>query len=527
MLNTVRRAVITAGCSLSVGLAFTVAAQAASVDPYLSIEHFHQQDTAGSTSSVQLARDYVARINRIDAAGPALHAVLALNPDLLRLAAQLDAAPASQRGPLQGVPVLLKDNINTGDHMPTTAGSLALAAAPAPADASIVRRLRAAGALLLGKANLSEWANFRSSRAISGWSGVGGQTRNPYVLDRSPCGSSAGSGAAVAAGLTLVAIGTETDGSIVCPSAMNGIVGIKPTLGLVSRAGIVPLSHSQDTAGPMARSVADAAAVLSVIAGSDPADPATAEADAHATDYTKFLDRNGLRGKRIGIVRALTGNDDGTDAVFEQTIAQMRAQGAVMVDDVEIPHLDEYGDDELTVLLYDFKHDINAYLATRQGLPVHSLADLIDYDKAHADREMPWFGQDLFIKAEAKGNLDEAEYREALARTKRLSGPEGIDAAMQAHRLDALLAPTYTPAFPIDPVLGDGRAAGASSPAAVSGYPSITVPAGQVHDLPVGVLFFGARWSEPKLIAMAYAFEQQRQAFTPPQFLPTVPVPAR
>lgn len=497
---------------------------------YASIDQLQQRMNAGALDTRQLVEQLLERIRRIDQSGPTLRAVIETNPEALQLAAALDQARGSAKPDhsMYGIPVLLKDNIDTGDRMRTTAGSLALTAAPAPRDAGLVERLRKAGALILGKANLSEWANFRSNHASSGWSGVGGQTRNPYALDRNPCGSSAGSAAAVAAGLVTVAIGTETDGSIICPAAMNGIVGIKPTLGLVSRAGIVPISHNQDTAGPMARNVADAAALLSVIAGTDPRDPATADADAHATDYTRFLDPDGLRGKRIGVVRQLAGNEPNADRVLEAAIATMKAQGAVIVDPVTLPHLNELGDPEMTVLLYDFKHDINAYLATRTGLAVHTLADLIAFNRAHASEEMFWFGQELFEQAVKKGPLSDKAYLDALARARRWSGPEGIDAALKSRHLDALLAPSWGPAFMTDPVLGDHivsgdpTVGGASQPAAVAGYPSITVPAGWAHGLPVGIVWFGAKWSEPTLIAIAYGFEQHGHAWQPPKFLDTV-----
>lgn len=485
---------------------------------------------AGTLDSSQLTKQLLQRIEQIDRSGPTLRAVIETNPDVLQMARTLDAARAGdkQRGPLYGIPVLLKDNIDTGDRMLTTAGSLALTGAPAPHDAGLVTRLRKAGALILGKTNLSEWANFRSNHASSGWSARGGQTRNPYVLDRNPCGSSAGSAAAVAAGLTSVAIGTETDGSIICPAAMNGIVGIKPTLGLVSRSGIVPISHNQDTAGPMARNVADAATLLSIIAGSDPYDPATVDADRHATDYTRFLDPNGLKGKRIGVVRQLAGAEPNADRILDRSIALMKAQGAIIVDPVTIPHLGELGGPEMTVLLYDFKHDINAYLATRRGLGVKNLADLIAFNRKHASEEMPWSGQELFEQAEQIGSLSDKAYIEALSKAKRLSGPQGIDAALEAQHLDALLAPSWGPAFVTDPVLGDHivsgdpTVGGASQPAAVAGYPSITVPAGFAHGLPVGIVLFGAKWSEPVLIEIAYGFEQHANAWQPPHFLDTV-----
>jgi amidase len=497
---------------------------------YASIAQLQQRMDAGTLDSRQLASQFLERIQQIDRSGPTLRAVLETNPDALQLAGKLDHARrgSKARSPLYGIPVLLKDNIDTGDRMLTTAGSLALADAPAAHDADLVKRLRKAGALILGKTNLSEWANFRSNHASSGWSGRGGQTRNPYVLDRNPCGSSAGSAAAVAAGLVTVAIGSETDGSIICPASMNGIVGIKPTLGLVSRSGIVPISHSQDTAGPMARSVADAAALLTVIAGSDQRDPATAEADRHATDYSRFLDPNGLKGKRIGVVRQLAGVEPNADRVLEQAIALMKAQGAIIIDPVKLPHLTELGDPELTVMLYDFKHDIDTYLATRTGLKAKTLADLIAFNQAHASEEMTWFGQELFEQAAKKGPLSDKAYTDALTKAKLLSGPQGIDAALQSQHLDALLAPSWGPAFMTDLVLGDHvvsgdpTVGGASQPAAVAGYPSITVPAGFAHDLPVGIVLFGAKWSEPTLISIAYGFEQHAKAWQPPEFLDTV-----
>jgi amidase len=505
-----------------------IAADEAPPVAYASIAQLQQRMDAGTLDSRLLAQQFLERISHIDQSGPTLRAVLETNPQALKLAGALDAKRTKAHGPLYGIPVLLKDNIDTGDRMLTTAGSLALVDAPAAHDAGLVERLRKAGALILGKTNLSEWANFRSSHASSGWSGRGGQTRNPYVLDRNPCGSSAGSAAAVAAGLVTVAIGTETDGSIICPASMNGIVGIKPTLGLVSRRGIVPISHSQDTAGPMARNVADAAALLTVIAGSDPRDPATVEASKHATDYTRFLDPNGMKGKRIGVVRQLAGAEPNADRVLEQAIATMKAQGAIIIDPVNLPHLSELGTPEMTVLLYDFKHDINAYLGNRPGLKVKNLADLIAFDQRESGREMPWFGQELFEQAEAKGLLTDKAYLDELAQAKRLAGPEGIDAALAKNHLDALLAPSWGPAFVTDPVLGDHIVSGdptiggVSQPAAVAGYPSITVPAGWAHGLPVGIVLFAAKWSEPTLLSIAYGFEQHTNAWKPPQFLDTV-----
>jgi len=488
-----------------------------------SIAGLQKQLVAGQTTPSKLAAYYQGRIARLDQAGPRVNAVIELNPDAAGIAQKLEQGGAD--GSLYGIPLLLKDNIDTGDRMLTTAGSLAMTGAPAPEDATLVVKLRAAGAVILGKTNLSEWANFRSNHATSGWSGRGGLTLNPYALDRNACGSSSGSSAAVAAGFAVAAIGSETDGSIVCPSASNGLVGIKPTLGLVSRAGIIPISHNQDTAGPIATSVADAAAVLSVIAGPDPRDPATAEAAQHATDYTRFLDPGALKGKRIGVVRKLAGFDPNVDRLLDETIAVLKAKGAEIIDPVEIPHMTEYGDDEQTVLLYDFKHDLDAYLAGRKGLAVHDLAELIAYDKAHADQEMPWFGQDLFEQAEAKGPLTDKAYTDALEKAKRLAGPEGIDAALGHDHLDALLAPTAGPAWTTDFINGDHAAGGSSSPAAVAGYPDITVPAGFVHCLPVGMSFFGARWSEPTLIGIAYAYEQASHLRRPPGFATSITDP--
>lgn len=498
----------------------------AAFDPYASIAAQQQVMAGHRLDSRALVRDYMQRIMQLDQAGPRVNAVIELNPDAPAIAAERDAARGKgKHGALWGIPVLLKANIDTGDKMPTTAGSLALLGAPASTDATVAARLRKAGAVILGKTNLSEWANFRGAPSVSGWSGRGGLTRNPYVLDRTACGSSSGSGAAVAAGFATVAIGTETDGSIICPSAANGLVGIKPTVGLVSRAGIIPISSTQDTAGPMARDVRDAAIVLSAIAGSDPRDPATRDADRHATDYTKFLDAGALKGKRIGVVRGFSHDGPAVAALLEQAIAVLKAQGATIVDPVEIPHADKYGDDEMTVLLYQFKHDINAYLVTRKGLAVHSLADLIAFDKAHAADEMPWFGQELFEQAEAKGPLTDKAYVDALARLRRLAGPEGVDAAMDQHHLDALLAPAQGPAWAIDLVYGDPDVPAAYGPAAVAGYPSITVPGGFVHGLPVGMLFFGRKWSEPTLIGIAYAYEQASQLRRNPTFLTELPAP--
>ncbi|MDA3914006.1 amidase [Oleiagrimonas sp.] len=506
----------------------TSPAPATSVSPtpavYASIATLQRRMDKGTLTASELAKKFIARIASMDQSGPQVNAVLEVNPDALEIARHRDEqrAQGNAHGPLLGIPVLLKDNIDTGDRMMTTAGSLALVGPPASSDATVVRKLRAAGMVILGKTNLSEWANFRSTHSTSGWSGRGGLTHNPYVLNRSACGSSSGSGAAVAAGFVTVALGTETDGSVICPSAANGIVGIKPTVGLVSRAGIVPISNSQDTPGPMARTVADAARLLTAMAGSDPADPATAEADAHATDYTRFLDPQGLRGKRIGVVRELAGYDPATDRVLDQAVAAMRAAGAIVIDPVKLPHVNDFGKAENTVLLYEFKHNINAYLSHRTGLKVHNLADLIAFNKAHANKEMQWFGQELFLEAEKKGPLTDKDYLAARAKAHRLAGPEGIDAALAAHHLDALVAPAQGPAWVNDLVDGDHDSGAGYSAAAVSGYPSITVPAGFVHGLPVGMVFFAGKWSEPALISIAYGFEQHTHARRRPHFLPKV-----
>ena len=495
-----------------------------------TIAELQQRMASGELTSHAIVQQYLDRIAAIDRAGPALHAIIELNPDALAIADALDAERKSGkvRGPLHGIPVLLKDNLDTADHMHTTAGSLALAESIAAQDATVAARLRAAGAVLLGKTNLSEWANFRSAHSTSGWSGRGGQTKNPYALDRNPCGSSSGTGAAIAANLAAAGIGTETDGSIVCPAAANGLVGIKPTLGLVSRAGIIPIAHSQDTAGPMARSVADAVLLLEAIAGADARDPATRDADAHRAEYARFLDANGLRGVRLGVVRKLAGFHPDVDARLDAAIAALRAAGATVLDPVELPNLGQYDEAELTVLEFEFKHDLDAYLA---ALPAtarapRSLAELIAYDERERAREMPWFGQELFEQAQRRGELADPTDRAALAKAKRLAGARGIDAALKKYTLDALIAPTGGPAWVTDPVNGDHTSGGSSTPAAVAGDPHVTVPMGFVHDLPVGLSFFGAAWSEPKLIRYAYAFEQVTHARRPPRFPARIDAPA-
>jgi amidase len=476
---------------------------------------------SGRFTARSLVKKYLDRIDEIDKRGPAINTVIELNPDALAIAEALDRERKEKRvrGPLHGIPVLIKDNIDTADRMMTTAGSLALVGSRPTQDAFVARQLRAAGAVIMGKTNLSEWANFRSNHSTSGWSGRGGQTKNPYVLDRNACGSSSGSGAAPSANLCAVAVGTETDGSVVCPSSTNSLVGIKPTVGLISRSGIIPISHTQDTAGPMARTVSDAAILLGALTGIDPSDAATKSQRSFA-DYTRFLTRDGLKGARLGIARKYFGFNDQVDKLMKERIDVLKQLGAVIVDPADIPTSGKFDDTELEVLLYEFKTDLNNYLR-RLGpsAPVHSLKEVIDFNERNRDREMPYFGQDLFIKAEAKGPLTEKKYRDALAKNQLLSRAQGIDFIMSKHRLDALIAPTGGPAWPTDWVNGDHFTGGYSSASAVAGYPHITVPAGYISGLPVGISFFGGAWSEPKLIQYAYAFEQATKARQPPRFL--------
>jgi amidase len=450
--------------------------------------------------------------------------VIELNPEAIAIAERLDGERRAGRvrGPMHGIPVLIKDNIATHDRMSTSAGSLALDGVIAPRDAFLVGKLRAAGAVLLGKTNLSEWANFRSTQSSSGWSGRGGQCRNPYALDRNPCGSSSGTGAAISASFATVGIGTETDGSVVCPSNANGLVGLKPTVGLVSRSGIIPISHTQDTAGPMCRTVTDTAILLGAMAGPDPDDAATGAAAATA-DYTTFLDPNALRGARIGVARRqFWGYSPEADRICEAALQALRDAGAVVVDPADIPNAGEYDSAEWQVLLYEFKADLNVYLrAWAPTAPTKTLADLIAFNERERAREMPYFGQEIFELAEAKGPLTEQEYVDALATCGRLSRAEGIDKVMDEHRLDAIVAPTGSPAWPIDLVNGDHFLGASSTPGAVSGYPHISVPAGHSFGLPVGLTFLGRAWSEGKLLALAYAFEQAVQARAAPRYLPT------
>ncbi len=487
---------------------------------------------AGQLSARETIGVSLDRIEAMNRRGPRLHAVIEINPDALAISEGLDRErrDRGRRGPLHGIPIVLKDNIDTADRTQTTAGSLALVGTPPAQDATAAAKLRAAGAVILGKANLSEWANFRSTHSTSGWSGRGGQTRNPYALDRTPGGSSSGSAVAVAAGLAAASLGTETNGSIVSPATASGVVGIKPTVGLTSRAGVVPIAHSQDTVGPFGRTVADAAAVLGPITGVDPRDPATAAGAGKAhTDYTPFLDPDGLRGARIGVARAYFGASDKADAIVDAAIDVMRRRGAVIVDPADIPSLQDIVDSPsvLDVMLYEFKADLNAYFATRSGVPVRTLAALIAFNEQHRDQELPYFGQELLVRAEAMGPLTEPAYHAALERNHHLAREAGIDAVMTQHQLDAIVAPTGGPPTMIDLVNGDRRewvrGRSASTPAAMAGYPLLSLPAGYAHGLPINMTFMGRAWSEPVLIRLAYAFEQAVNVRQPPRYLPSIP----
>lgn len=474
-------------------------------------------------SCEELVIAFLDRIEKIDKNGPGLNAVIELNPDALAIARQLDEERKNgqNRGILHGIPIMLKDNIETSDKMMTTAGSYALEGNFASENAFIVNQLKKSGALILGKTNLSEWANFRSTRSSSGWSGRGGQTHNPYVIDRSPCGSSSGSGVAVAANLCVAAIGTETDGSIVCPSGHNGIVGIKPTLGLVSRSGIIPIAHSQDTAGPMAKTVTDAAILLTAIAGTDQKDEITVNHNIQVINYASKLNKNALNGKRIGVIRKLMGFHSEVDTIMEQAIADIKLAGAEVID-VELENLNEYGNEEYEVLLYEFKNDINKYLSNCKFPIVKSLDDIINFNIQYKNVEMPWFGQEIFELANKKGDLNEKEYLESLKKCKLLSGKNGIDFTLKKYNVDALIAPTNGPAWNIDLINGDNFTGGSSQPAAVAGYPNITVPAGFVHSLPIGISFFAEAYSELKLIQLAYSYEQNTMHRKPPEFYSTI-----
>jgi amidase len=495
--------------------------------PEWTIADLNEKMESGELSARQVAELYLQRIEAVDKGGPYINSVIELNPDALEIAERLDRERQAGkiRGPLHGIPILLKDNIDANDRMQTTAGSLALEGNFPAKDAYIVRQLRKAGALILGKTNLSEWANFRGKHSISGWSSRGGLTRNPYALDRSACGSSSGSGAAVAANLCVAAIGTETDGSIICPSQTNGIVGIKPTLGLLSRSGIIPIAHSQDTPGPMARTVADAAILLGAMTGVDSADSATRlSRKRNSSNYAKSLDYDGLKGVRIGLARNMAGKNPRILKIFEHCIEVLKQLGAVLVDPADVRNFDKFGPTEMEVLHYEFKADLNKYLKVLDHhIQVHSMADVIKFNEENSDRVMPYFGQEHMITAQEKGSLSEKKYKDALAKNLRLTRREGIDAAFRRHKLDAIIVPSGGPAWTID--LANGDAINwdmeSTSPAAVAGYPHITVPAGFVFGLPVGISFFAKAWQEADLIKYAYAFEQATQYRRQPRYLPT------
>ena len=491
----------------------------------ITIAELQEGMKSGKYTARSIAEKYLARVEAVDRRGPAVNSVIEVNPEALAIAEASDRERKQKgtRGPLHGIPVLIKDNIDTADKMMTTAGSLALVGSKPPKDSMVAQRLREAGAVIIGKTNLSEWANIRSRHSTSGWSGRGGQTKNPYALDRNPCGSSSGSGAAASANFCAAAIGTETDGSIVCPSSANGLVGIKPTVGLVSRSAIVPISHSQDGAGPMCRTVRDAATVLGALTGVDADDSATEASQGKSfTDYTQFLKTDGLRGARIGVVRRAFGFMDAVDKVMESAVDAMKREGATVIDPVEIETAGKWSDTEQIIFMYELKADLNAYLA-RPGFnpPVKTLKEIIEFNEKHHEKEMPYFGQDFFLKAEAKGPLSEREYVEALEKNHQLARKEGIDATMEKHNLDALVGPTGGPAWLTDWVDGDHFGGGSSGAAAVAGYPNVTVPAGFVFGMPVGISFFGRAWSEPVLIRLAYGFEQATRVRKPPKFLPT------
>ena len=494
----------------------------------LTVQQLQDAMTSGRYTSRRLVELYTARINALDRQGPELHSVIELNPDALSIADSLDAERRGGRvrGPLHGIPVLIKDNIDTADRMMTTAGSLALAGMSAPRDSFVAARLRAAGAVILGKTNLSEWANFRSTKSTSGWSARGGQVKNPYSLDRNPCGSSSGTGAAIAANFATIGVGTETDGSIVCPSGANGIVGIKPTIGLVSRTGIVPISHTQDTAGPMTRTVADAALLLAALTGVDAADKATAASRGKSSGgYSAALKADGLKGARIGVARKrYFGYSPATDKVIDAAIAVLKSRGATIIDPADIPTAARLDDCEFEVLLYEFKADLNAYLASRATTAsVHSLDDVVAFNKKQEEKELPYFGQEIMLLAQKKGPLTAPAYQKALTTCRARARTLGIDAVMTRLRLDAIVAPTGGPAWTTDLINGDHFLGASSTPAAVAGYPSITVPAGFVSGLPVGLSFIGRAWSEAKLIQYAYAFEQATHHRKPPQFIKSTP----
>jgi amidase len=515
------------GASPIVSPAFQTNSSAGSFElDEITVGELQEGMTSGRFTAHSITEKYLARIEAIDKHGPAINSVIEVNPDALEIAKGLDKERKQKhlRGPLHGIPILIKDNIDTSDRMMTTAGSLALVGSKPPKDSMVAQKLREAGAVILGKTNLSEWANIRSNQSTSGWSGRGGQTKNPYVLDRNPCGSSSGSGAGVSANLCAIAIGTETDGSIVCPASANGVVGLKPTVGLWSRTGIIPISHSQDTAGPLCRTVRDAVILLGALTGVDDEDSATSESRGKSyADYTQFLVADGLRGARIGVVRATFGFNAAVDALMGDALELLKAQGAVLVDPADIETRGKFDETESTVFMYELKADLNAYLA-RLGprAPVHTLQEIIEFNENHREQEMPYFGQELFLKSQLKGPLTSQEYLDALKKNQQLARTEGIDAVMDKHKLDALVAPTGGPAWLTDLVAGDHFGGGSSSFAAVAGYPNINVPAGKAFGLPVGVSFFGRAWSEPVLIRIAYGYEQASKLRKAPQFLPTL-----
>ena len=490
-----------------------------------TITQLQQGYDNGDFTVTDVVQAYLDRINAIDENGPTLNAIIEINPDAQAIAAQLDAElkEGKKRGPMHGVPVLLKDNIDTHDGMETTAGSRALAGSHPLQDSYIAMKLREAGAVILGKANLSEWANFRGNLSSSGWSGVGGQTKNPYVLDRNPCGSSSGSGVAVSANLTMVAIGTETNGSIVCPSTANGIVGIKPTVGLLSRSGIVPISFTQDTPGPMGRTVSDAAIALGVMTGIDQADSKTAVSEGRAlTDYTPFLKEDGLKGKRLGWFTSARGSHFKVDTLMQHAVNYLRSQGAEVIE-IDNIYNREAGSLSFQVMLYEFKDGLNKYFASLgENAPVKSVEELIEFNKGDSI-ELRYYDQELLLEAQKKGDITSTEYLDALAKMNRLVREEGIDKVMNEHSLDAFIAPTGSPAWKTDLVNGDAYTVSSSSPAAIAGYPNITVPMGYVDGLPVGISFFGRAWSEPVLIEIAYSFEKGTKYRRAPEFIPSLP----
>ncbi len=487
----------------------------------MTINKIRQGYADGRFTITEVVQTYLDRINKIDMSGPELNSIILVNPDALAVARALDneMKEGKSRGPMHGIPVILKDNIDTGDRMPTTAGSNALASSFAGTDSYIAAKLKEAGAVIIAKSNLSEWANFRAQTSSSGWSGVGGQTKNPYILDRNPCGSSSGSGVAVSANLCMVAIGTETNGSIVCPSNNNGIVGIKPTVGLLSRTGIIPIAFSQDTPGPMARTVEDAAICLGAMTGIDPSDSKTvASGDKSLTDYSKFLNKTGLKGKRIGLIRNSGSFFDPVDTLLMQAVRDMKAAGAEVIE-VEAPSGREYGGSSYQVLLYEFKDGLNKYLSRPgKSAPVKTLTELIEFN-LNDSIELKYFDQNILIEAEKKGDLSSPEYKSALEKMLKATRDEGIDKMMNSNKLDALIAPTGSPAWKTDLILGDHFVGGSSSLAAIAGYPAITVPMGFINELPAGITFFGRAWSESLLIEIAYSYEQATLHRKPPKYI--------